>query len=72
MNKDNYKYIGYIIIGIVLIIGAIIVPNKDFFSKHKVESNSFSGYKLPDKDSETSSLPPSVEWHEPSFMEKKK
>lgn len=72
MKKDNYKYIGYAIIGIILFLGAVIAPNSSVFSKQKMESNAFSGYKLPDKDSETSSLPPSVEWHEPSFMDKKK
>jgi len=72
MKKDNYKYIGYALIGIVLIAGALIAPNSDIFSKQKVESSTFSGYRLPDKNSQTSSLPPSTEWHEPSFMEKKK
>ncbi len=72
MKKDNYKYIGYAIIAIVLIVGAVIAPNSDIFSKQKVESSTFSGYRMPDKNSQTSSLPPSTEWHEPNFMEKKK
>lgn len=72
MKKDNYKYIGYAVIGMVLIIGAVIAPNSNIFSKQKMESSAFGGYKLPDKNSQTSSLPPSVEWHKPNFMEKKK
>jgi len=71
MKKDNYKYIGYTVIGLVLIVGAVIAPNSDIFSKQKVQSSAFSGYKMPDKDSQTSSMPTSVQWHEPSFLEKK-
>ncbi|MFA6789587.1 MAG: hypothetical protein WC149_09200 [Arcobacteraceae bacterium] len=72
MKKDNYKFVGYAILGIVLVVGALIAPNSSIFSKQKVESSAFGAYRLPDKNSQTSSLPPSVEWHEPSFLEKKK
>lgn len=35
MKKDNYKYIGYAVIGMVLIIGAVIAPNSNIFQNKK-------------------------------------
>lgn len=72
MMKLNYKIIGYISLAIVLIAGALVAPDSSIFSKQKAESSTFGAYKLPDKTSQNSSMPTSVTWHEPYFLDKKK
>lgn len=72
MKNINYKIIIYITLAILVLVGGYVTQNSSIFSKQKAESSSFSGYKMPNKNSQTSSLPTSTEWHEPNFMEKKK
>jgi hypothetical protein len=73
MTKSNYKPITYIVIILsTLLLVFFLAPKNFFFQKTKAENNPFSGYQMKDKNSVTSSLPTSVTWHEPSFMETKK
>lgn len=73
MTKSNYKPVIYIlIISSALFLIFLLAPKNFFFKKTKVENNPFSGYQIRDKSSVTSSMPTSVTWHEPFFMDKKK
>lgn len=72
MKKINYKIIISVVIGIAVLVGVYVTQDSSVFSKQKAENSSFTGYKMPDKNSQTSSLPTSTEWQEPYFMEKKK
>lgn len=72
MTKYNYKIIGYVSLAVVIVAGAFTAPNSSIFSKQKAESSTFGAYKLPDKNSQNSSMPTGVTWHEPYFLDKKK
>lgn len=72
MPKFNYKIIGYTTLGLCIVLGAFFVQDSSVFSKQKAESSAFGGYKLPDKTSQNSSMPTTVTWHEPYFLDKKK
>lgn len=73
MTKSNYKPITYlVIISAALLLVFFLAPKNFFFQKTKAENNPFAGYQIRDKSSVTSSMPTSVTWQEPSFMETKK
>lgn len=72
MKKYNYKMVAYVSLAVVLLTSAFVVQDSSVFSKQKAESSTFGAYKLPDKNSQTSSMPTGVTWHEPYFLDKKK
>ncbi|WP_419770312.1 MAG: hypothetical protein ACNI3C_00525 [Candidatus Marinarcus sp.] len=66
-SNNNTKIVVYVLLGIVLIAGIILMP-KASFEKEKVESNGFAKYKLPDKTSLNSSMPTTLTWDDPYFQ----